>query len=115
MIYGHGIDIQSIKRTNILISKYGNLLESMIFTKNEWRIINNHGSKSFIASLFFSIKESVSKALGTGFHDFEFTDIEIFEDFKIQISNTTLKEGYEIIFSYSVLEDNVFTSVIIEV
>lgn len=73
MIIGIGTDIIEIKRIEKAIEKESFL--QRIFTQSERNYIEKMGVQS--AAGYFSAKEAVSKALGTGISGFNWTDIEI--------------------------------------
>lgn len=77
MIRGIGLDIQNINQIERIISNYKANVVDFVYTKQEWNLINSHENGIKIATVFFSLKESVSKALGTGIRGFKFSDIEI--------------------------------------
>lgn len=77
MIRGIGLDIQNIDQIERIISNHKASVVDFIYTKQEWNLINSYENGMKIATVFFSLKESVSKALGTGIRGFKFSDIEI--------------------------------------
>ncbi|PID84623.1 MAG: holo-[acyl-carrier-protein] synthase [Chloroflexi bacterium] len=69
-----GVDIIEIKRIENSITRFGDKMRNRIFTKQEQAYC-----ASRITSLAgrYAIKEAVSKALGTGIGDVNWTDIEV--------------------------------------
>lgn len=79
MIIGIGTDIVEIDRINKAIKSTPNFINKL-FTKKEIEyFISRKMRPEFIAGKF-AAKESVAKALGTGFRKFGFRDIEIDKD-----------------------------------
>lgn len=78
MIIGVGTDIIEIGRIKRAIERNKGFLEK-VFTKAEINDTSRDRSYSSLAG-FFAAKEAVAKALGTGFRDFSFRDIEINKD-----------------------------------
>ena len=79
MIIGIGTDIVEIDRINKAIKRTPNFINKL-FTKKEIEyFISRKMRPEFIAGKF-AAKESVAKALGTGFRKFGFRDIEIHKD-----------------------------------
>lgn len=79
MIIGIGTDIVEIDRINKAIKRTPNFINKL-FTKKEIEyFISRKMRPEFIAGKF-AAKESVAKALGTGFRKFGFRDIEIDKD-----------------------------------
>lgn len=79
MIIGIGTDIVEIDRINKAIERTPNFINKL-FTKKEIEyFISRKMRPEFIAGKF-AAKESVAKALGTGFRKFGFRDIEIDKD-----------------------------------
>ena len=76
MITGIGVDIIEIERIKEAIDKNKSFLEK-IFTENEIEYLKTRNMRPEYVAGRFAAKEAVSKALGTGFRDFKFTDIEI--------------------------------------
>ena len=76
MIKGIGNDIIEIDRIKIAVAKNNSFL-TKIYTKQELEYYKSKGSKIQTLAGMFCAKEAVSKALGTGFRGFGFTDIEI--------------------------------------
>ena len=76
MIKGIGNDILEIDRIKSAIKKNSRFL-TKIYTKSELDYYQAKGEKIETLAGMFCAKEAVSKALGTGFVSFAFTDIEI--------------------------------------
>lgn len=76
MIAGVGCDIIEISRIKKAIGNPAFM--EKCFTKQEIDYISERQPQS--AAAMFAAKEAYSKALGTGFLDFYFKDIEIFHD-----------------------------------
>lgn len=78
-ILGIGVDI--IKNNRIKISLKNKKFINRIFTKNEIKQSSNLKSKINFFSKRFAAKESLAKALGSGFrNNLNFKDIEIIND-----------------------------------
>lgn len=81
MKYKVGTDIEEIARIGDLLKK-GDVFLKRCFTENEISYIENKGKAEESAAGMFCAKEAFSKALGTGFSNFGFRDIEILHDDK---------------------------------
>ena len=79
MIKGTGADIIEIDRIERAFN-CSNKFFSRIFTKKEREYLQSTGLKFATMAGYFAAKEATSKALGTGFRDFSFKDIEITKD-----------------------------------
>lgn len=79
MIKGVGVDIVSIHRMSKLCSRHHRALDRLFTEKEKIYFKQKNYSIETIAS-FFAVKESVAKALGTGFVGFSMKDIEVFHD-----------------------------------
>lgn len=75
MIKGIGTDIIEIKRLNKLIDNIKFM--STYYTVNENKYLFEQSNRAESAAAMFAAKESVSKAIGTGFVGFSPKDIEI--------------------------------------
>ncbi|WP_445278771.1 4'-phosphopantetheinyl transferase superfamily protein [Streptococcus sp. KHUD_013] len=119
MIYGHGIDIQNFERTRVLLEKYDSIMVDLIYTENEWKFIKQCNTDCiFRATLLFSLKESASKALGTGFRGIKYSDIEIKiekQTYILNIKEGLFKDNYNALLSFTCDRNNIYTSVILEV
>lgn len=76
MIYGSGIDIIKIDRVERLSKKEAFM--NKFFTIKEREYLKNKRSESIAG--YFSAKEAIVKAMGTGFREFKFTDIEVLRE-----------------------------------
>lgn len=74
-----GIDIVEVERIKKAIEKNSKFIEK-IFTKKEIEYCEMRKNKYECYAGRFSAKEALSKALGTGFRDLSFLDIEILND-----------------------------------
>ncbi|WP_084281012.1 holo-ACP synthase [Alkaliphilus transvaalensis] len=79
MIKGIGIDIIEIERIKEAIEKKGKFLQRF-FTEAEIEIFIAKNNKPSTIAGFFAAKEAVVKALGTGFRDMKWKDIEVAQD-----------------------------------
>ena len=79
MIIGIGTDIVSVKRVEGIYQRHENFL-AKIFTQREQEYFSKKGNKIESVSAGFAAKESVAKALGTGFRQFSMLDVEILHD-----------------------------------
>lgn len=79
MIYGTGIDITDLARVRTIVTKYPSFL-TRVLTPGElhdYHALSGERALEFIAGRF-SVKESYSKALGTGIGEhFSFQDLEV--------------------------------------
>ena len=79
-ILGIGIDILEINRLNVAIKKNNNLI-TRLFTNSEINYCIKKKNKINFFAKRYSAKESLVKALGTGFrNNINFKDIEIKND-----------------------------------
>lgn len=81
MIRGVGTDIIEIDRIERAIKKNDNFVKRF-FSEDEIKYFKLRNFKSETIAGNFAAKEAISKALGTGFRGFEFTDIEVLRDEK---------------------------------
>jgi len=79
MISGLGIDIIEVDRIEHAVNKNERFL-TRNFTEKEIEYFNKKGGKFTSIAGNFAAKEAISKALGTGFRGFNFSDIEILRD-----------------------------------
>jgi len=79
VIKGVGIDIIEVDRIKKAIERNDRFL-SRIFTDREISLYISKGSKLTTIAGKFAAKEAVSKALGTGFRDIKWKDIEVLND-----------------------------------
>lgn len=73
MIYGSGIDIIKIDRVERLSHKEAFM--NKFFTKKERAYLKEKRAESIAG--YFSAKEAIVKAMGTGFQGFKFKDVEV--------------------------------------
>lgn len=79
MIIGIGTDIIEIERIKKAVEKSPKFLQR-IYTEDEIKYFKSVGFRVNSIAGNFAGKEAVSKALGTGFRDFNIRDIEILRD-----------------------------------
>lgn len=79
MIYGIGTDIVSVLRIKRIVHKHKGFVKRF-FTEEEATYFEQINYRAESIAGMFSAKESVVKALGTGFRDFSMKDIEIRKD-----------------------------------
>lgn len=79
MIYGIGTDIVSVLRIKMVVQKHKGFVKRF-FTEEEATYFEQINYRPESIAGFFSAKESVAKALGTGFRDFSMKDIEVKKD-----------------------------------
>lgn len=79
MILGIGTDIIEIDRIEKAINNTPMFLEK-IFTKRELKELAKINFRAESIAGNFAVKESVSKAIGTGVRGFSLSDIEVFRD-----------------------------------
>ena len=77
MILGIGIDIIEIARIENSYERFGRRFVDRILLPDEVAYCLSHRKPGPFLAARFAAKEAISKALGTGFHGFWFTDIEI--------------------------------------
>ena len=78
---GLGTDIIEVDRIKKSIDRYGEKFLQKIFTKKEIEYCLKHKNSYIHFAGRFCAKESVAKAIGTGFNkDLNFLDIEIIND-----------------------------------
>ncbi|CCJ33972.1 holo-ACP synthase [Caloramator australicus] len=77
MIIGVGVDIIEIKRIKRAIERNKRFLLK-IYSEKELEELKKKNIESYAG--YFSAKEAVSKALGTGILNFKWTDIEIVKE-----------------------------------
>lgn len=76
MIYGSGIDIVKVDRIEKLSKKEAFM--NKFFTEEERNYLKNKRAESIAG--YFSAKEAIVKAIGTGFSGFKFTDVEVLRE-----------------------------------
>lgn len=79
MIYGIGTDIVSVLRIKRIVHKHKSFVKRF-FTEEEATYFEQINYRAESIAGVFSAKESVAKALGTGFRNFSMKDIEIRKD-----------------------------------
>lgn len=108
-IYDIGTDIVEIKRIERAIKRNPNFLRK-IFTQNEINYFESKGLKYETIAGNFSAKEAISKSLGTGIRNFNFSDIEILRDDLGKPIVKTYNNLKKICIDYNVLEIKVSIS-----
>ena len=78
MIIGIGNDIIEIERIEKAISKEG--FKNKVYTERELENIVKRGNRVETYAGIFSVKEAISKAIGTGVREFSLLDLEILND-----------------------------------
>lgn len=76
MIKGIGIDIESLTRLQLLLIRYDTAALQTIFTAAELARAEKASFPSQYLAMCFSIKEAMSKALGTGFEAIDWNEID---------------------------------------
>ena len=76
MIIGVGVDIIEIERIKNAIERNTSFIKK-VFVENEIEYFKSRNFKPEFVAGRFAAKEAISKALGTGFREFNFGDIEI--------------------------------------
>ncbi len=81
MIVGIGIDIVQIIRIERLIRKWGSRFTGRVFSPNEIAYSEAHFKSEQHFAANFAVKESIAKALGSGFKgELRMRDIEVLRD-----------------------------------
>lgn len=111
-----GCDIVELSRIKESVEKFGDRFINRILTAKEKEIyISRNSQISFLAGRF-SVKEAVSKAIGTGIaHGLSFTDIEILPDEKgkpVLYLYGEKKDGADVSISHS--RDNAIAVCVME-
>ncbi len=75
-----GIDIVDIKRINKLLIDRRESFFNRIFSLAEIKYINDNGNRTNTVAGMFSVKEAVSKLLGSGIGEIDWKDIEIYHE-----------------------------------
>lgn len=88
-----GIDIEQVKQLD-----FNDFTD--FFTENEWRYINNHPDKFDGFYNFWTKKEAVLKAIGSGFHTpLNFVDVSgeslVYDDIAYYIRSVNIHPGYK--------------------
>jgi holo-[acyl-carrier protein] synthase len=78
MIYGIGIDIQSISKMNRVLRRQQERFLQRVLTENEIAYCCNHRNTGQHFAARWAVKEAYFKALGTGIRgEYRFLDVEI--------------------------------------
>lgn len=104
-----GIDIVEIHRIKNIMKNNPRFLEK-IFTENEIKYFKSKGFKAETIAGNFAAKEAVSKAIGTGIKNFNFSDIEVIRDEIGKPIVKTYNNLRQICIDYNVLEIKVSIS-----
>lgn len=80
MITGIGVDIIEIDRIKSAILKNQSFINRFFTAKEIEYLFDKDKVRFESVAGFFAAKEAVSKAMGTGFRNFKFLDIEIYKD-----------------------------------
>ena len=76
-IKGIGIDIESIDRIHALGARYDAKTLSILYTADELQRCRQTQEQKTHFTIFFAAKEAMSKALGTGFANVSWPEIEV--------------------------------------
>lgn len=104
-----GIDIVEIHRIKDIMQKNPRFLDK-IFTENEIKYFKSKGFKAETIAGNFAAKEAVSKSIGTGIRNFNFSDIEVIRDEIGKPIVKTYNNLRQICIDYNVLEIKVSIS-----
>ncbi|CEH32692.1 holo-ACP synthase [Romboutsia lituseburensis] len=104
-----GIDIIEIDRIKNAIERNPRFLEK-IFTKEEIKYFESRGMKIESIAGNFAAKEAISKSIGTGIRDFNFSDIEVLRNDIGKPIVKTYNNLKQICIDYNVLEIKVSIS-----
>lgn len=78
MIYGIGIDLTSLKKTEHLLKKYGERFLFKVLSEREYREFKKFGERAEDLGARYAGKEAVMKAIGKGIYSgARFKEIEI--------------------------------------
>lgn len=81
MIVGSGIDLANISRIKRIIIKWDRRFLNKIYTANEIGYCEQKSNNRYHSYAgIFAAKEACAKALGTGFRDIKWKDIEVNND-----------------------------------
>lgn len=122
MIYGIGTDIIEVERIKQALEKYGDRFAKRIYTLTEIEYCEQFGDKKYLHyAARFAVKESFSKAIGTGItQGFKFSEIGIVNQSSgkpVIVLEGELKvkyEKYRIEVSISHTESNAVAFVVME-
>ncbi|MCX8055494.1 MAG: holo-ACP synthase [Ignavibacteria bacterium] len=100
MIFGIGTDIIEVERIKNAIEKYGERFLRRIFTNEEIEYCEEFNEKKFLHyAARFAVKESFSKAIGTGItQGFKFNEVGIINERNgkpVVVLDGGMKEKYE--------------------
>ncbi len=106
-----GVDIVSVDRIKKAILKDG--FKEKIFTKKEIEYCELKKNKYESYAARFAAKEALSKAIGTGFRDLKFIDIEILND---KLGKPTIKyKNFKIKLSLSHEKNYAIAMILLEI
>ena len=108
-ILGIGIDIVEIKRIEDALNKNKRFLDKL-FTKEEIKYFESRNFKIETIAGIFAAKEAISKAMGTGIRNFNFTDIEVLRNELGKPIVKTYNNLNKMCIDYNVLEIKVSIS-----
>ena len=122
MIIGIGTDIIEVERIKAICEKYGQRFLDRIYTKDEQQYCESFNDTKYLHyAARFAVKESFSKAIGTGITSgFKFKEIGILNEKNGRpyvVLDGKLKEkwgGYNIFVSLSHTEENAISYLVIE-
>ena len=122
MVFGIGTDIVEVDRIREAIEKYGDKFRKKIYTETEIEYCESFKVKKYVHyAARFAIKESFSKAIGTGLtQGFKFTEIGVKNETSgkpiIELSGSMAEKwgSYLIHASISHSEINAISYVLIE-
>lgn len=78
MIVGVGIDLVSIKRIKNIVARWDKLFLKKVFTEKEIKYCQGKKENCYQSYAgFFAAKEAFVKALGTGFRNIQWKEIEV--------------------------------------
>ncbi|MPM72536.1 Holo-[acyl-carrier-protein] synthase [bioreactor metagenome] len=104
-----GIDIIEIDRIKNAIERNPRFLEK-IFTREEIKYFESRGMKIESIAGNFAAKEAISKSIGTGIREFNFSDIEVLRNDIGKPIVKTYNNLKQICIDYNVLEIKVSIS-----
>ena len=104
-----GIDIVEIKRIEDALNKNKRFLDKL-FTKEEIKYFESRNFKIETIAGNFAAKEAISKAMGTGIRNFNFTDIEVLRNELGKPIVKTYNNLNKMCIDYNVLEIKVSIS-----
>ncbi|MCR8746069.1 holo-ACP synthase [Romboutsia lituseburensis] len=104
-----GIDIIEIDRIKNAIERNPRFLEK-IFTREEMKYFESRGMKIESIAGNFAAKEAISKSIGTGIREFNFSDIEVLRNDIGKPIVKTYNNLKQVCIDYNVLEIKVSIS-----